>query len=244
MNLGELHTEIGRLLNDPLNQRWGTDLLTDRINEAQTIIQGYSKALKTDETVTATADTQAVTLDADTMDVIRIVIQRTNGDQWPLDGTTEDDLDFNYPDWRNWDAGEPKTWFYKASDQTLNLVPKPDSNNAITNGIVVTEIREPAALSSSSDIPFDSNNQLVPYHEAIVHWVVAQCWIDDGTPEALAKSRFHRSGTMSKPGEFENQLMRIFSQFDNPQIPQRIKYRKQGGRVGSSFPSKSDPLAW
>ena len=243
MNLSELQQEIGRLLNDADNTRWSASILTTRINEAQTIVQGYTRALKTDDTLTPTANTQAVTLDADTMDIIRVVIQRQDGDQFQLEGTTEDDLDFDYPNWRNLDAGEPKAWFYKGSNQTLNLVPKPDANNAISNGLIVTGIHKPPSLSASSDIPFNSNNQLVPYHMSIVHWVVAQCYLDDGTPEALAKSKFHRSGAMARPGEFETQIMRILAQFDSPQVPTRIKFRLQGGRIGPYYPSKTNPLA-
>lgn len=244
MDLSAIWAECGRLLNDPGNVRWIQSTLTTRANEAQKVIQGYTKALKTDDTVTATANTQAVTLDSDTMDILRVVIQRTNGDQFPLEGTTEDELDFDYPDWRNWDAGEPKTWFYKGSNQTLNLVPKPDSSNAIASGLVVTGIHEPADMSSSTDVPFDSNNQLIPYHYAIVAYIVARCWDDDGTPEALSKSKFYRSGSMARPGEFESEIMRINSQFDNPMVPTNIKYQLQGGRLGSGFPTKSSPLGF
>jgi hypothetical protein len=243
MNLAGLQSEIGRLLNDPANQRWGADILTTRINLAQTEVMGYTDALKTDESLTPTANVSAVILNANTLDIWEVVITRTNGDQFPLEGMDIFDLDFTYPDWRNWDPGEPKTWYYKGSDQTLNLVPAPDSNAAFASALTVTEIRKPADISVPADIPFDSNNQLVPYHMAIVHWVVAQCWLDDGTPEALAKSQFHRSGMISKPGEYEKQIMRINSQFDSPYVPRNIKYQKQGGRLGGVYVySKSNPL--
>jgi len=77
---------------------------------------------------------------------------------------------------------------------------------------------------------------------AIVHWVVAQCWMDDGTPEALGKSKFHRSGSIIKPGAYEDEIMRINDEFDNPKLPRQIKYQKQGGRLGSWAPSKTNPL--
>jgi len=245
MNLSSLQSEIGRLLNDPSNSRWIASVLTERINDAQKVIQGFTKALKTIETLTPTANQSAVTLDSDTMDIYRVVVTRSNGDQWPLTGMSREDLDYTYPDWLNWSAGEPKTWWYNAAAQTINLVPKPDASNAITNGLQVWEIRSPADLVNSTDIPFDSNNQLVPYHDAIVNYVVAKCWQDDGTPEALSKSKFHMSGSMQKPGEFELEIQRILGEFDNPQVPTHIKYRKQGGRTGSFFiPTKSDPLGW
>lgn len=242
MNLSELQAEIGRLLNDPRNERWAPDVLTDRINDAMAVIQGYTQALKTAETLTPTANQATVNLDADTMDVYRVVITRANGDQFPIEGTYVEDLDYHFPDWRNWSAGDPKTWWYDAGNQQLNLVPKPDSNNAITNGLSVYEIRKPTDLVNSTDIPFDSNNQLVPYHDAIVHFVVAKCWQDDGSPEALAKSKFHMSGSMGSPGQYEGEVQRIIGEFDNPQVPTSIKWQPQGGRIGGWWPTKSNPL--
>lgn len=242
MTLQYIWSESGRLLNDPNNSRWTTTVLTERANKAQTIIQGYAKAVKTTETLTPTANTQAVALNANTLDITKVVITRSNGDQFPMEGTTVDDLDIEYPNWRNLDAGEPKTWFYDGVAQTLNLVPKPDSNNAITNGLEVEEIRKPASMAAAGDVPFDSNAEMEPYEDAIVSWVVSKCWADDGTPEALGKSKFFRSGSMAKPGEFEKELMRIYSQFNNPQVPTHIHFQKQGGRLSGWGPSKANPL--
>lgn len=242
MNLSELQAEIGRLLNDPGNVRWSPSVLTTRINEAQTVIQGYTKAVKSDDTLTFTANTAGVTLDADTMDILRVVVTRPNGDQFELEGSTLDELDFDYPNWRNLDDGTPWTWYYDATNQVLNFVPAPDANAVVTNGLVVTGVHKPADVANSSDIPFDSNNQMVPYHYSIITYVVSMCWNDDGTPDALAKSKFYRSGSMARPGEFENEIMRINAQFDNPAIPTNIKYQPQGGRIGGWWPTKSDPL--
>ena len=246
MNSGQIDAEIGRLLNDPNNTRWTAAVLLVRKNEAQGIVQGYTQAVKTKETLTPTASTQEVTLDADTMDITRVAITLPNGDIFPLEGTTRKELDYLYPNWQNLDAGRPGKWFYDATNQQLNLVRKPDSDHAITNGLFVWEVRKPADLSSDSDVPFDSNNQMIPYHLSIVHWVVAQCWLDDGTPEALAKSQYHRSGMLSRPGEFEKQILRIREDFDDPvDVMMKVKWRPQGGRVGRwGYATKSDPLGW
>lgn len=244
MDLSDLQAEIGRLLNDPNNSRWIPDVLTSRINEAQAIIQGYTNAVKTKETLTPVASTATVSLDSDTMDIVRVVITRSNGDKFPLEGKTREDLDFDYPNWQQWTDGEPQTYFYDATNNQINLVPAPDAANAITNGLEVWEVRKPTDLSASVDVPFDSTNTMIPYHMAIVHWVVAQCWLDDGTPEAIAKSRAHRSNSLNSPGDFETQIKRILEKFDTPEdIPTGIKYQLQGGRVGSFGPSKSYPLS-
>lgn len=244
MNLTQIYGEIGRLLNDPQNQRWGTDVLLERINRSQTKVLVISNAVKTKETLTATVSTSTVQLDTDTIDVIRVDIQRTNGDWVKLRGYLRDRLDFEFPNWQQQTYGEPLAYWWDGTNQQLNLVPAPDSANAISNGLRVWEIQKPADMSAITDVPFGSNNAMIPYHMAIVHDVVADCWQDDGTPEALQKARFHRSGLLDRPGEFEMEIKRLISKFDTPEdIPLRILWNPQGGRAtGKGVISKSNPF--
>lgn len=246
MNLGQIWAETGRLLSDPNNDRWSQSVLTSRVNIIQTEMQGITNAVKTPETLTPTADTRTISVDADTMNIIRASKTLSSGEIRPFDGIAREKLDFLYPDWQQWNEGEPLFWFYDATNQQINLVPIPNSTNAITNGITVWESRKPADLSASTDVPFDSNNQLIPYHIGICHGVTALCYMDNGTPESLAKARFHRSGSMKDPGEYEKILGRLMAEFDTPEaVPNNILFRPQGGRVGSWWvPSKSNPIPW
>ncbi len=243
MQVSDFYAEIGRRLNDPSNQRWSTDVLLTRMNRSQTKILVLTNSVKTKETLTATAATDTVQLDTDVIDIIRVDIQRTNGDWVKLSGLLRDQLDFKFPNWQQLTDGEPAAYWWDGTNQQLNLVPAPDSANAIASGLRVWEIQKPADMSVTTDQPFGSNAAMIPYHMAIVHDVVADCWQDDGTPEALSKSRFHRSGTLSRPGEFEFEIMRINSKFDSPEdIPVKILWQPQGGRVGSWSRSKSNPF--
>ena len=244
MTLLELQQECGRLLNDPSNQRWTSDVLTSRLNQAQTIVQGLTNAVKTVEVLTATVNTPQLTIDVDALDVLRVRLTLSNGSYKKLDGITREELDFRYPNWENFGAGEPLTYWFDGTNHQINLVPAPDSNNVVTNGVSVWEVLKPADMVNPTDIPFDSNSPMIPYHLACVHWAVAQCWMDDGTPEALGKAKFHKSGIYDRPGEFEKQIMRIREDFDVPvDVPVRILWRPQGGRVRSwSMPSKSYPF--
>jgi len=246
MILSELQAEIGRLLNDPFNDKWSPAVLLSRINKAQTEIQGYTNAVKTQESLTPVAGQSFLTINANAMNVVRASKTLWDGSVRPFNGITREELDFRYPDWQQWQSGEPLFWWFDSTTQTINFAPIPDATNAITNGITLWESRKPADLVNPTDIPFDSNTSMIPYHMSIVHWVVSYCWMDDGTPEALAKSKFHRSGNMLRPGEYENQLGRIMAEFDNEEIiPEQILWQAEGGRTGSwGFPSKSNPLPW
>lgn len=245
MDLSAIQAECARLLGDVGNNRWGASVLTLRINIAQTNILGYTNAVKTKQTLTPTANTATVSLDTDTMDIIRVDIKRTNNSWVKLRGYLRDQLDFEDPNWQQRTAGEPIGYWWDGTNQQINLFPVPDTANAITNGLRAWSVVKPADLSSSTDLPFDSNVAMIPYHMAICHWVVAQCFMDDGTPEALAKARFHRSGLMDRPGAFETEIMRITSKFDSPEdIPARIMWAPQGGRASSLglAAGKSNPL--
>jgi hypothetical protein len=243
MNLSEIWAESGRLLNDPTNTRWTTDVLTIRANMAQTEIQGLTSAVKTTENLTTAA---TISLNSSTMNVLRAFITWADSSVHPIDQMTIEELMFRYPNYLQWSASTPRLYVYDATAQTVSLYPSPSSDLLISNGFSVVEIRKPSDLSASTDIPFESNNQMVPYHMAIVHWVVAQCWMDDGTPEALAKARFHKSGNMLHPGEYEKQIGRIISEFDATEdIQQQVLWKPEGGRAGGwGFPSKSNPLPW
>jgi hypothetical protein len=244
MNLSELQAEIGRQLNDPSNQRWAADVLTIRINLAQTIVQGYTNAVKTRESLTPVASTEEVQLDTDTMDIIRVDIMNSSGEWKKLNGILRDQLDFEDPNWQQRDDGEPLTYWWDGTSQIIHLVPAPTSDWAQTNGLRVWEVQKPADLASASDIPFGSNSAMIPYHLAVVHWVVAQCFLDDATPESIAKARAHRSGLLERPGEFETQIKRITSKFDAPEdIPAKILWKPTGGRANlQAFRSKVNPF--
>lgn len=246
MNLSQLQAECGRLLNDPLNTRWSTDVLTTRINFAQTEIEGFTQAIKTTVAFTLTAGNSDLSVGS-VMSIYRVLHTRSDGSIVPLLGITTEELDFRDPNWRQYNPGEPRYWILNEGSLTITLVPAPDANNVVTNGLKIAKIIKPADLVNPTDSPFDDptgTGPMLPYHISIVHWVVAQCWMDDGTPESLAKAKFHRSGDMLKPGQYELQLARITSEFDVPDLTtSHVLFQPQGGRIGQWFiPNKTNPF--
>ena len=232
MDVSDFYSEIGRKLNDVNNERWSQAIILERLNRSMTRVLALTNAVKTLETLTPVAGTETVSLDADVMDIVRVHIKNSSGEWKPLQGILKDQLDFEDPDWQNREDGEPIRWTWDGTNQDLILVPAPDSEWAQTDGLRVWEIQKPADMSASSDVPFSSNAAMIPYHPALIHDVVADCWQDDGTPEALAKAKFHRSGDFSRPGQFELEIKLIRSKFDAPQsIPARILWRPEGGRA-------------
>ncbi len=244
MQVSEFYSVIGGKLGDPNNDRFSQAKILAALNRSQTKILVLTNSVKTKETLTATAAQATVQLDTDVIDILRIDIQRTNGEWVKLRGFHRDQLDFEDPNWQQRDDGEPVCYWWDGTNQQLNLVPAPDANNAIASGLRVWEIQKPADMSVVSDQPFGSNAAMIPYHDALVHDVTADLIQDDKTPEAFATSRFHRSNDWQRPGEFEAAIKRINSKFDTPEdIPVRILWRPEGGRASKAgVITKSNPL--
>jgi hypothetical protein len=245
MNVSEMYAEEGRLLSDPNNERWSQSVLLFRNNQAQMIVQGYARARKESVSLTPVAGTAEVALGTAVMDILRAKITESDGTVQPLVGKTREQLDYNYPGWENWDADLPRFYWYNASSNEINLVPAPSSEYAISNGLTVWTVQPPDTLDDSADVPFDGVTNLLPYHYSIIHWVVSTCLMDDGTPEALGKAKFHKSGDFDKPGQFELQIKRMWALFDTPtDIPARFLWRPTGGRASGSGSgvTKSNPL--
>ncbi len=244
MQVSDFYSEIGRLLNDPNNTRWTTDVLLKRMNLAATAVLAYTNSVKTKETLTPVVSTAEVQLDTDVMDVIRVDIMDNTNEWFPLTGIYRDQLDFTDPNWQQLNDGQPKRWTWDGTNQQLILVPKPSSDWANTNGLRVWEVQKPVDMALTTDVPFSSNAAMIPYHMAIAYWSAAQCWMDEGTPEGLGKSKFYRSDDYSRPGKFEMEIKRIKAKFDSPEgIPARLLWQPSGGRASQAgVRSKANPL--
>lgn len=244
MQRSEIDSEIGRLLNDPSHDKWSTDTLHSREEFAQQEVQVLTGAVKTTETLTPTADTNEVSLDSGCLDITGATWTETDGNEYPLEFKSLDDLDFYRPNWRNENGRRPDTISYDPSTNQAILVPAPTSDDISSGCLKVVEVQVPDAMTGDSSVPFDSNTRMGAYSLSIVHWVVAQCWMDDATPEALTKAKFHKSNDMDRPGEYEKVIKKINARFKNPSaIPERIKWRPQGGlRGGTRWPTHANPL--
>lgn len=202
-------------------------------------------AVKTTETLTPTADTAEVQVDADVIDIVRATMTDADGNIVPLEGRSREDLDFYEPNWPNLDSGKPKTYFFDASNRQVVLVPAPSSEYAIASALKLWEVQIPAAMTGDTSVPFDGNVLMRAYQMSLVHWVVAICFMDNGDPESLAKSKFHKTNDINNPGEYEKVLKMINAKFDSPSdIPARIlgPYPQGGRRQAVGRPSKAAPL--
>lgn len=250
MNQTEIVSEVQRLLNDAGASRWTETTIIPRVNAAQIEVQKYAKAQKTTQTYTPTASNPNVAINANVIDIVRATYTLSDGtiktEKTGFKPTSRQLLDFNRPRWQNEDPGEPTEWFLDASNQNIVLVPAPDSASIIADCVTLIEVRQPTALTvGGSAVPFDSSNLMVPFHRALIYWAVAECLLDDKTPDALKMSIFYRSNDRQRPGQFEKEIKMILGLFDVPEVmPAQIQFQPQGGRISgyTTLNQKANPL--
>jgi hypothetical protein len=241
----EIEAEVGRLLGDPNHDRWSVDILRERAELAQQEVQALTGAVKTTESLTPTAETNEVQVSEEVLDITFATYTGADGTTFPLDGKSRESLDFYYPNWRNIGSGHPRLFAYDASNRNVILVPKPSASEITADCLKVWEVQIPDEMTADNSSPFDGNVLMRAYSMSVAYWMVAQCLMDNGNPESLTKSKFYRSGSIESPGQYELELRKINSKFNNPSaIPETIKWKPQGGLTGWRYkwPTKSDPL--
>lgn len=253
MQRADLEAEISRLLGDPSNQRWTTAIIDTRLDAAEVDVIKWTNALKTGQTYTPTANSPYVTVSSRLVDILAATYTMPDGTvksaKNRFDPISLWDLDFNRPNWRNESADEPVLWTFDATNARIILVPKPSAANISSLNLSLLEVDTPStpiSQGTSTSIPFDSNSLMVPYHRALINWVVSECMKDNSDSDSLSKARYFRSNEMLKPGEYEKEVKQILMKFDVPEaIPAGVKFQPTGGRIsGNGMNQKSNPLGW
>lgn len=87
------------------------------------------------------------------------------------------ELDRSDPGWRNASAGTPFRWYVRTASggvKNIGLYPAPDIPSGETWILYIPYVVKPTALSADGDIPFDGEDSLEPYHQALVHYAAGE----------------------------------------------------------------------
>lgn len=253
MQRSDLEAEISRLLGDPNNTRWSTSVIDSTLDAAEIDVQKWTNAIKQSNSYTPTASSPYVIVNTKLLDVLTANFVLADGTiKGPKKGfnpISRWDLDFNRPNWQNESPGEPVLWTFDASNDRVILVPAPDSSNANANALRLLEVATPTtpiSQGTSTSVPFDANALMVPYHRALIYYVVGERLKDNNDTDSLTKAKFFKSNDLQAPGEYEREIKQILMKFDVPEaIPAGVKYQPTGGRIsGGGMNQKSNPLGW
>ena len=110
-------------------------------------------------------------------DAIRIWRVTLNGVNLPELDLSQLDADTGNSHWDTTSATPTNYFFDRSSESVVGLYPYPSSSGA-TLKIFYYEL--PTDLSSDSDIPFDSDVRLYPYHDLLIYHVSYRILVQEG----------------------------------------------------------------
>ena len=190
---GEIREQIRWTVGDVAPQastmtyRWSDDILNKRINIVQEEIASLTKCIVNRSTnVALIANQREYILPDDALNIIRVAfwITGSTASHKSLEWRSIGGLDNEMPFWETLAGGIPLKYYQRG--KYIGLVPPPSSSYAATGNLKIDYVARPQPLSNDSDIPFNSDPYLYPYHKLIVLGVAIMCFTDDGNANMTA----------------------------------------------------------
>lgn len=187
MNLSDLQTLVGDLCNDPDHDKYSTDDITGVLNNSLDEWNMEAGVLKDTVTLTVVANQSAYALSGLTGTPVRFDRVTHKGIELERRDKSWFDL-YGSDDWTD-DTGTPKFYYINVSDpdsQNIYLYPLPADADAGAY-LVVEYVKRPDTLSGATDIPFNSNTLLYPYHHGLAYRASAFLLLRDPSQENTVK---------------------------------------------------------
>lgn len=178
LTLSDIRDQIRILIKDTdsSRRRYSDAQLLDFINEAQRDASSNSWIVQKSTSITLTTDTTYYSLPSDTIEITRVT-----RDYDLLEETTFDkeDSDADGSSWET-EGGVPLEYF-QDSTQPDKIGIRPWSSGTSSTGTArIHYIAQPVDLSSDSDVPFNSHNRYLPYHDILIYYVVTRIFMLEG----------------------------------------------------------------
>lgn len=167
--------------NDSTRRRYTDAQLLDYGNEAQRDISNSTWIISKSTAITLVSGTTYYTLPSDTIEITRVTREYRT-----LDETTFDKLDSdnNGGAWET-NGGTPIDYFQDSTQpDSIGIRPFPNSSTS-TGTIRVHYIAQPTDLSADADIPFNSHNRYLPYHDTIIYYVCTRIFMMEGEQDKI-----------------------------------------------------------
>lgn len=188
MTLTDLYTLIGDLCNDAAHDRYSTSQIDTVLMNAMDEWNIEAGIVKDAVTLTTVDGTREYALSGLTGTPIRFDRVTHSGIELERKDKAWFDLYADH-DWTT-DTGTPKKYYIDVSDpdeQSIFVYPTPQSADAGAN-LVVEYVKRQDALSGSTDVPFNSNTLLYPYHHGLAYRSAAFLLLRDPSQENVIKS--------------------------------------------------------
>lgn len=183
MNLTELQSFVGQLVNDPNGDRYTLSDINQELDNTQDFWNISAKILKDTITLTVVDGTRQYALSLLTGTPIAFPRVTHKGLELQKRDKSWLDLYSGY-DWTA-TSGTPTDFVIEVTDpdvQYLTVYPTPGGNDAGAN-LVVEYIKRHTSMSASTDTPFNANTLLVPYHYGMAFDAACRLLMRDPSPE-------------------------------------------------------------
>lgn len=221
MDLSELRTTIGDLCNDAAHDRYTTDQIDEVVNNVLDEWNLEAAIVKDSVTVTSVANQASYALSGLTGTPVRFDRVLHKGVELKRRDKSWFDM-YSSDDWSD-DTGTPTEYYLDVSDpdnQNLFVYPIPQDADAGDN-LIVEYVKRQDTLSATTDIPFNSNTLLYPYHHGIAYKAAGTLLLRDPSQEDMIKS----ANYMRKGNEILTKVIEVFKAQEREE-PLRLR----GGR--------------
>lgn len=196
MTFLELCNEVLSNLNEPTldsfddsnddDAKWTIAQTKRRVNNAHRFINGLTRAITTNDSVSGTASTWEYDFPTDCQEIL--AIDYYNGSSYkPLMTITPQELDLNqlenrtgFTSWRtSYDV--PTHWFNSRTKGMFGVYKGFKSD--VTDGMSLYYVKVMPDMSAADDLPFDSLTMYDAFHDAIVYRATSRMLREDGNDD-------------------------------------------------------------
>lgn len=184
MDWADILAQVRQLEKDNIatSYRWTDQQLLDRANIVQDDICVKTFCLQKRDYITTVAGIEEYRLPSDCLKITRAAyyVSGSTAAYKKLTFTTIGGQDAASAYWEKTAeaTGQPKE-YYRRIDY-IGLVPAPSSSYSGTNYIQLDYVVKASTMGAATDIPFNGDYTLYPFHQAIVYGIAAMCEYDKG----------------------------------------------------------------
>lgn len=188
LNVSEMRNIIRKNMRDTsaTNPRYSNATILDLMNEGQAEVNNQTMLSNTVTTYVLSPMTSYYVLPSDFMMSNETYFKKQSGETIKLKEVNQNELYQSKPDWDRV-KGEPVQFWVSDStySTTVSTAPRrvsyiPVPNNLSTGTITMWYFSQLNNLNNDSDIPFNGQYELLPYHYTLIYYVTMRLKIIDG----------------------------------------------------------------
>lgn len=183
LTVSEIYTEVRRYVNDNASSsaryKYSDAALNSFINTAQQEIVNATWLSQNTSSYILTPNTTFYSLPSNMIAIAKVEFQDVGGNILELKESTLKKLYGQNPEWKS-NRGAPVEYYVSEANISspsltgLNISYLPIPTNTSTGTVTIQYYNQVVDISTGTDIPFDSKNHLIPYHNTIVYNVVSR----------------------------------------------------------------------